>query len=167
MKPVPLEKAHYEKRMPALMYLGCGVEQVQQQPRLSLGGLTAMTLGSMLTAARSSTRPIVILDPPRPYSLVESVECLYWRNVLAHQLMGTGAFAAVLALGLAPYEEQSWNIERLLKALHERTPLTEFLKDVRASASDDDPIDRIVAFRAAALFTRDPSQRFGAGPSAF
>lgn len=160
MKPVLLEEAHAEKQVPALVYLGCGIEQVHQQPRLALGGLTAVTLGSMLNAIRKGTRPVVILDPPRPYSLSEAVENLYWRNLLAHQLMGTGAFGAVLGLGLAPYEEQSRNIERLLTALRENTPLVELLKQVRASASGDDSIDRIIAFRAAALFTRDPLQRF-------
>jgi hypothetical protein len=163
MTPVLLPEASSEKRMPSLVYLGCGIEQVQEIPRLTSGFLTALTLGSMLAAARTSARPIVILDPPRPYSLSEAVECLYWRNLFAHELMNTGTVAAVLALGLAPYVEQSQNIERLLKVIHEQASLTGLLENVRASASDDDPIDRIVAFRAAALFTLDPNQRFGSG----
>jgi hypothetical protein len=164
MTPVLLANAISEKQVPGLVYLGCGIEQTQAIPRLTSGGLTAVTLGSMLATARTATRPVVILDPPRPYSLSEAVECLYWRNLLAHQLMSTGTVAAVFAIGLAPFEEQGQNIERLLRALHERTSLTRLLEDVRASASDEDPIDRIVAFCAAALFTLDPSQRFGSGP---
>jgi len=166
MTPALLSEASAEKRMPGLVYLGCGIEQIQEIPRLTSGFLTAVTLGSMLAAARTSARPVVILDPPRPYSLSEAVECLYWRNLFAHELMNTGTVAAVLALGLAPYEEQSQNIERLLKAIHERASLTRLVGDIRASASDEDPIDRIVAFRPAALFTLDPNQRFGSGPGA-
>ena len=160
MQPVPLEQARAEMQTPALVYLGCGIEQVDQQPRLTSGWLTAVTLGSMLSGLRKGTRPIVILDPPRPYSLSETVDCLYWRNLLAQQLMDTGAFGAVVGLGLAPYEEQSRNIDRLLTALEENTPLAELLNDVRAPARGEDSIDRIIAFRAAALFTRDPLLRW-------
>jgi hypothetical protein len=161
MTPVLLPDVSSEKRLPGLVYLGCGIEQVQEIPRLTSGFLTAVTLGSMLAAARTSARPVVVLDPPRPYSLPETVESLYWRNLLAQELMNTGTVAAVLALGLAPYEAQSQNIERLLRAIHERASLTTLLEDVRGSTTDDDPLDRIVAFRAGALFTIDPNHRFG------
>jgi hypothetical protein len=166
MNPIPLAQVYSQNAMPSLVYLGCGIEQTNETPQLTSGFLTAVTLGAMLAAARTSTRPVVILDPPRPYSLSEAVECLYWRNLFADQLMNTGTVAAVLALGLAPYEEQTQNIERLLRALNERVSLTKLIEDIRVSASDQDPVDRIVAFRAAALFTLDPNQRFGWGTAA-
>jgi hypothetical protein len=145
---------------PGLVYLGCGIDQLQGTPTLTLNGLTAITLGHMLAGSGTqSGKPVVILDPPRPYSLSEAVQCLYWRNLFAEQLMETGTVSAVLALGLATYEEQRHNLDRLFKALHEGAELTTLLSNIRSASRDDDDLDRIVATRAAALFTQDPRGR--------
>jgi hypothetical protein len=153
---------HGERRgpLPQLVYLACGVDQMHGNPVLAYLGFTAVTLGSMLGGndARRA-RPVVILDPPRPYSLSEAVECLYWRNLFAEQLMETGTVSAVLALGLAPHEQQRRNLDRLFETVTEGAELATLLVNIRSASHDDDDLDRVVALRAPALFTQHPQAR--------
>lgn len=153
------QRASRPEAVPSLAYLASGIVKEHGKPVLAQLGLTAQTLGHMLAGGKSERKPVVVLDPPRPYALAEAVECLYWRNLFAAQLMDTGTVAAVVALGLAPYQEQRSNLDQLFEALREGSKLASLVDAIRGAAANDEALDRIIAFRAAALFTQDPHAR--------
>jgi peptidoglycan hydrolase-like protein with peptidoglycan-binding domain len=79
--------------------------------------------------------PIVVLDPPRPTSEVDSVVQLLLRNTFAGELFALGNTRAVFGVGLAALEEQDRQYTALLEPLAEGARLGDVIRRVREAGS--------------------------------
>jgi len=135
-----------------VLHLALGIEETRKVPTLAGLDLHPAGLARRLAESARSPRPIVILDPPRPYTEAERLECLLMRNRFAQQLAETGAVDAVLATGLGADEEQRTLHAILLDAFTRRLTLEDTCR--RIQGAGDDP-----SLRATALFACNPAVR--------
>ena len=117
------------------------------------GRLTSPALDQLLRG--HVPRPIVILDPPAPRTVVEVANQLCLRNAFAADLFTLGNVRAVLGTGLARYESQARLYGLLVAGLASGATLGEVTNVVRRVAVEDPAkLEHLIAFAAPALFAR-------------
>jgi hypothetical protein len=117
----------------------------------------------------NKTRPLVILDVPRPPVLSEAVTQLMLRNSFASELFRMGSASAVLATGLADEFGQQQSLTKLLiSSLAEGLSFGKIVNRIREMSheylagltrkelDESNTLNAIIGPSGTALFTQDP-----------
>jgi tetratricopeptide (TPR) repeat protein len=118
---------------------------------------TAQALARVLRSAQEMYRPVVILDVARPDSEWEAVSALMLRNQFASDLFASESTPAVIASGLAGYQDKFDVTSTLVAAVRTSTSSRRLMEVLRQfDPQPGNELDRLLAHTGAALFTNEP-----------
>jgi len=160
------------RQPPSLIHISAGLKYAPSLgPYFDLSGPSFEAIGqsentitiSMLdrllqSVPETAPRPLVILDPPRPYSTIEALQQLFLRNVFASELYRLGNVAAVLATGLFPPEQMEGATDALLGALSQGNSLGQLIGTIEAKIGtrhDSKSVNGILTGATTALWAKD------------
>jgi hypothetical protein len=147
-------KPDMNKHDPDVVHIQAAVVERGRSLQLDLPIRTSVPGSEYLAELfKEGSRPIVILDSPRPMEDVETAQQLLLRNRFAADLVATGRVRAVLAAGLLQPRDLLYAAERLAHRLCSFPLLSELLDVFRRDIGPDQ-----FSSDGAALFASDPNE---------
>jgi len=158
IEPKGLEAADVKPAMeehdPDVVHIQAAVVERSRGLQLDLPIKTAVpSVEYLIEQFKDGSKPVIILDPPRPMEDVETARQLLMRNRFAADVVATGRVRAVLAAGLLQPRDLQYVTERLAHRLG-GFPLLRELADLYRREMDPDRFSS----EGVALFATGPDE---------
>jgi hypothetical protein len=148
---------------PSVVHLVCTLTEISGLTHIGFSRrdqsselMAAPTLHRLLMT-NGSIAPFLVLDVARPSSTWEAIACLLRRNQFATDLFYLEGLPGILATGIAQPFQALRLEQRIASLLVPGTSMRELVTALRGEVNTHEkPVDHLLAFTGAALFTAEP-----------